>query len=94
MDPPAVVGVVVLIVMTLRARLERGIQRTEGFSSMFGVAGRASKASRAMGRNDTRHEAFGLMAVGTFGVHLLPVLCAYANRVTGRARIAIRSPGN
>ena len=61
---------------------------------MFGVTRGASETRSPMERDDTRYEAFGLMTISTLGVHLVPVLYAYPNWVTGDAGIAIRSFGN
>src|SRR5260370_1499001 len=67
----AVIETLVVVAMAFRARLQRRIHRAKIATSMFGVAGGAGNSSVAMGRNETRSEAFGVIASVADGVPLL-----------------------
>ena len=90
----AVIEILVLIVMALRARFQRCIHGTEGCASMFRMAVGAGYAGRAVSEGDIGDEAFRVMTSRAVGAHLLAVRDADSDCMTRGARTTIRLSGN
>jgi len=90
----AVIQILVLVVMTLGARFQGGIQRSKELAAVFGMAIRTTNAGFAVGRDDAGNKVFCLMTSGTLIMHFLAVSRAHPEYMARRAGISIRHLGD
>ena len=80
-----IVEMLIIVVMTFRAGLQREFQGAKILTSMFGVTAGTGNTGFTMCRNNRSSEGFCLMARGAICVHLFFICHTHSYSVAGSA---------